>query len=291
MNISTLKTQFSEKDGSMYGRKNVEESTAMLYHENSKFNSYSIRSQGEKIAAFNNPYVNERSSQPFKCYPGYPTIDLSAYKDIEFESNFQSLITNRRSVRDFKTSYKVSLYELFVSLYHSYGVTKWAKMQGLEEGKEGHLGLRNVPSGGGLYPIEMYVVIFNGHIPAGLYHFRPDTASLEVLKEGDFAEDLLKIVQAEPYVNMKSASGILITTGVIERLMIKYGERSYRFLMQEAGYVGFLYNLLCESLGLGCCWLGGYHDDNLNEFLGIDGVFETVNNVIAFGSPNEQCSI
>ena len=38
-----------------------------------------------------------------------------------------------------------------------------------------------------------------------------------------------------------------------------------------------------KTINLGSCMLGGYNDDKVNTFLGIDGVFETINNIIVIG--------
>jgi len=286
MIIRDIKKEYNQKDGSMYGEKNLHESLAMLYHENSKFTDYTLRQQGEIIGAFNNPYVVERSTQPFKCYPNHKTIDLSDYINLKNTSNFFDLLIQRRSHRNFDENYKISLFEISNLLYQSYGVTERTKISGFNV--EGHIGFRNVPSGGGLYPLEIYIVLFNSHIENGLYHYRPDTNAIEFLKQGDFADELNKIIQAEPYVNMKSASCIVLTTGIIERLIIKYGDRGYRFLMQEVGFISQTISLLAESLELGSCMLGGYNDDKVNEFIGIDGVFETINNVIVIGKKKEE---
>ncbi|WP_196894676.1 SagB family peptide dehydrogenase [Aureivirga marina] len=281
MNLKEIKQKYDALDNSMYGAKNIVDSLAMLYHENSKFNTHSMRKQGEKIYAFSNPYIFARSSQPFKCYPNAERIDLSVYQQELPEIDMFKIMRERRSLRMYNPEYKLSLNELNIILHQSYGVQEWSAPIGSEN--EGKFGLRNVPSGGGLYPLEMYVVILNAHIPSGLYHFRPDQQSLEVIKEGDFAEELLGIVQAEPYVKLGDASAVVITTGMIERVIMKYGDRGYRFLMQESGFVGMQVSLITEGIGLGSCMLGGYNDDFLNEFLGIDGVFETVNNVITIG--------
>ncbi|MBW8049876.1 MAG: SagB/ThcOx family dehydrogenase [Cytophagales bacterium] len=286
MKLEKVKEQYESKDNSMYGKKNIENSIALLYHENSKFTRYTIRMDGEKIAAFNNPYVIERSSQPFKSYPGAETIDLSIYNEINSKVNFFDLITKRRSVRDYDKNYKLSLFELFILLYNSYGVNYKSKITGLDV--EGHIGMRNIPSAGALYPLEIYIVTFNAHIPSGLYHFQPDKIILEKIKEGEFMNELINIIQAEPYVNMRNSSVLIITTGVIERLLIKYGERGYRFLMQESGFVGQMISLLAESIDLGSCMVGGYNDDKVNEFLGIDGVFETVNNILVIGAKKNE---
>lgn len=281
MKLSKIKDQYNEKDNSMYGKKNIENSLATLYHENSKLTKHSIRELGEKIAGFNNPYVVERSSQPFKNYPGSKTIDLSIYENFKSTETLYNCLVNRRSVRDYDKNYKISLNELATLLFHSYGVTHKSKINGFDI--DGHIGMRNIPSGGGLYPLEVYVVVFNSHIPSGLYHYRADSNVLELIKEGDYIEELLKIIQAEPYINMKNSSSLVITTGIIERLLIKYGDRGYRFLIQESGFVAQTISLLSKSIGLDSCIIGGYNDDKVNEFLGVDGVFETINNIIVIG--------
>jgi len=282
MQISKIKNKYAKVDGTMYGEKNIAESLAVLYHENSKFTSYSSRIQGEKISAFNyNPYVIKRSSQPFKYYPNHKKIDLSVYTNPKLEANIFDVLKKRRSLRDFDDKYKLSLNELATLLYQSYGVTYKSKI--VDSEINGHIGMRNIPSGGALYPLELYVVIFNADIPSGLYHYNSDLNVLESLKEGDFIDNLLGIIQAEPYVNMRSSSALIITTGNIERVLIKYGDRGYRFLMQESGFVGQTISLLAESINLGSCMLGGYNDDKVNTFLGVDGVFETTNNIIVIG--------
>lgn len=281
MKISEIKNKYRSIDGSMFGSANIESSMAMLYHENSKFTSHSMRTQGEIINEFNNAYVLERCTQPYKCYPGHKTYDLSQYEGFVPTESLHHCLTNRRTVRDFDNEYKISLNEISALLYNSYGVTHKSEINTF--GVKGHIGMRNVPSGGGLYPLEVYLVVFNAHIPSGLYHYRADSNVLELIKEGDFMDDLIQIIQAEPYVNMRSASALVVTTGVIERLIIKYGERGYRFLMQESGFVAQTISLLSVSMNLCSCMLGGYHDDMMNDFLGVDGVFETINNIIVLG--------
>lgn len=280
MNIENIKDLYDSRDGSLYGKKNIEESLAMLYHENSKFTEIGTRKHVDLIAEFTNDYIAQRSSQPYKVYPGHDNINLNDHRSLEVKDTLLDCLRKRRSVRSF-SSYTISIQELSTILYNSYGVTYRMPLR-IEE-REGHLGMRNVPSGGGLYPLEIYIVVFNSELPSGLYHYRPDTNSLELVKKGDFLEQLSKIILAEPYVNLKSASALILTTGIIERLLIKYGERSYRFLMMETGFLNQTLTLLLTSLGLGSCMIGGFNDDRVNDFLDVDGVFETVASVIVIG--------
>ena len=134
-----------------------------------------------------------------------------------------------------------------------------------------------------MYPLELYIAILNGHIRSGLYHYRVDANALELIKEGNFINYLRDNMQCDPYVDISTASAVIFSTGIFERVAIKYGERAYRFLMQESGIVGQTITLLIESIGLGSCWIGAYIDDMINELLGIDGVYETVNNIMVIG--------
>lgn len=281
MNIKKILNEYMLHDTSLYGKNNIEDSLAMLYHENSKLTSKSAIELGIRISKFNNEYVVKRSSQPFKCYPGHKTIDLSKYKNSKIDINFFSLINKRRSLRNFDPNYNLSLNELSSILYNSYGVTY--REESSASDVVGNIGFRNAPSPGALYPLEIYIVIFKSHIPSGLYHYRPDLNCLEVIRKGNFIDELSTIIKAEPYINIRNSTFLIMTTGVIERVIIKYGDRGYRFLLQESGFVGLLINLIAESLSLGSCWVGGYIDDDINTFLGIDGVFETINNIMVFG--------
>lgn len=286
MQIQTIKDNYSKKEGALLGKQNIEDSLAMLYHENSKFTKHSIRAQGIKIAAFQNPYITKRSSKPFKCYSDKPTYDLSDYKNFDFDAQLLDTLKSRRSIRDYDKNYKLSLNELAALLYNSYGVNQKLPIGNTNE----FLGLRNIPSGGALYPLELYIIVFNAHISSGLYHYRSDINQLELLKEGNFMKDVRNMIQAEPYVNIKNASALIITTGLIERVIIKYGDRGYRFMLQESGFVGQTISLLAQGINLGSCMLGGFNDDLINNFLNVDGVFETTNNVIVIGKPLNNIS-
>lgn len=280
--MTNLREVFREADTSPFGDVNVVDSLAMLYHENSKFTRFSQRQLGEKIGAFYSPYLTERSSQPYKCYPNAERIDLTPYRNLKpAGAKYYDLLSGRSSTRSFDPDYKISLPEMTALLHQAYGVTRKGKIE--TEGVDGHVGFRQIPSPGGLYPLELYVVNLKSQCEPGLYHFRPDTCELEVLQPGDHMQRLREMIYAEPYINLPESGMVVITTGIIERMAIKYGERGYRFMLHESGFVAMTMTLIAESLGLGSCMVGGYRDDELNDFLGVDGCFETVQNILIIG--------
>lgn len=131
--------------------------------------------------------------------------------------------------------------------------------------------------------LEMYVVALHCSMSSGLYHYQVRDNALECLRQGDCTQLLLEKIQAEPYVDLVSSSVVLFITGCVERQMIKYGERAYRFMQNEVGSVTRMVTLIAEALELGSCILGGYNDDGLNDFLQVDGVFESVQSVMVVG--------
>ena len=277
----TIKDQLDTKDKALYGKKNVDGSLALLYHENSKMNSYSIMEDREVMIAFNDPYIIARSCQPYKVYYDVETIDLSEFKGCEPTVDFFEILKKRKSTRQFKSEYKITLEDLYVLLQLSYGVTRTDRITSFD--LDGELGYRNIPSGGAMYPLEIYMVLFNSDQESGLYHFNPKHLVLEKLKIGNFKEELSEIIHGEPFVKTDTASAIILTTGIVERVLLKYGERGYRLMMIEVGLLAQQITLLAESIGLSSTMLGGYYDEKVNEFIGVDGVFESINNVIVVG--------
>ena len=278
-----VKQQLARADQSLYGSRNFNQSLAMLYHENSKMDMFRIRQLAETIVTFSSPYIIERSSQPFKYYPGHKQVSLKEFEALAEPEGLCGLLVNRRSVRDYEPGYKLSLYELFYLMHYSYGVVAWEK---LHTGT-GHFGYRPSPSAGGLYPLELYVAVFSGHLAEGIYHYQSRENSLELVAAGNFMEQCSGILQTAPYIKLKDAAAVIFVTGIPERVMIKYGERGYRFMQQEAGYVGQNISLLCEETGLGCCFVGACLDTKVEEMLGIDGVFESLQSVLVIGKKKQ----
>ena len=134
---------------------------------------------------------------------------------------------------------------------------------------------RTAPSAGGLYPVETYLLVraIDGLEP-GIYHFRPLTADLELLKRGDYAEVLTSAALGQEMV--VDAQVTFIWSAVLERGKWKYRERAYRYIYIDAGHIGQNLYLAAEGLGLGVCTIGAFFDDDVNRLIGVDGTDETV---------------
>lgn len=274
-----VKEDIHQFDNSPTGIYKIKDSLGLFYHENSKFDLLTSRKSGVRIASFSNPYIVARSIQPYKAYPGKPTISFEQYADNPPPKfDFFSTISSRESTRDF-VKYAISLNELYYLIHYSYGISRKKKIDSIG----GHQSYRMIPSPGALYPLEVYIVLFSSDLTAGLYHYRPDLNCIELIKEGMFKDEVVSLTGTDAFIDSTHACGFVLTTSVFERTFHKYGERGYRWILQEVGFVNQNLSLVAQALGLGSCMLGGFMDDELNRFLGIDHPGETVQSAMIIG--------
>jgi SagB-type dehydrogenase family enzyme len=134
---------------------------------------------------------------------------------------------------------------------------------------------RSAPSAGALYPVETYLVAnrVEGLTP-GLYHYDVPEAFLQLLKEGDYGRPLAACALDQRM--LEEAAAAFVWTALIERSAWKYVERAYRYIYLDAGHIAQNLYLAATGLGLGCCSVGAFFDDEVNELLEVDGEKETI---------------
>jgi len=202
-----------------------------------------------------------------KTYKEYSnTIKKIKLPEPKFDrsTEFWSVIKNRHSTRKF-TSDPLSMMDLSLFLFGMSGLNRVFPQYAF----------RTVPSAGGLYPIEIYPVINKvDGLEKGLHHYDIQQHSLELIKEGDFRSKVSELC-LDQKIAYNSAINF-VWTAMIGRSQWKYLQRCYRYLYLDAGHIGQNFYLIAEALGLGACTIGALYDDELNEFLEIDGKNETV---------------
>ena len=173
-------------------------------------------------------------------------------------------ITGRRSRRDYSGT-SISLGQVSTLLQYACGVTDFVPAY-----KYARLPLRTFPSHGGLQAPEVYLSVqaVDG-LPTGIYHYRAIEHALEPLTSGNHSQRLCTLAFDESYVECSAV--VFLITGYYERLRWKYGERAYRFMCIDAGFLGENLYLVAEALGLGACAISGFAQDGVEELLGIDG--------------------
>ena len=212
-------------------------------------------------------------SLPFIGYPDMSLADAPMALDVPLGE----AILRRVSTRDFLAE-PVPLAQVATLLHYSYGITRD------NQGTNVPRSFRVVPSGGAIYPLEIYFHTFDAPgMVAGLYHYNPSEKRLRRLRKGDERETIANfLVQQEIG---RSAPLLFFVTGVFERSAYKYGDRGYRFVLIEAGHVAQNLNLAAGALGLGSVNLCGYFDREADAFLGLDGLTQSTLYLVAVGKP------
>ncbi len=245
-----------------------EDSLWELLHENSKIGPHTYAPPVEDVRRRMAEY---HESLP---YDGYPIIELPT-SQTRLPMSLEQAILGRRSVRNLCPQ-PVPLRDVSTVLHCAYGITRDNAQTTYPRA------FRVVPSGGALYPLELY---FYGSsvtgLATGLYHYNPTKNHLRLLRKGDASETLAQaLIQPEL---VQQCSLLIFITAVFERSIFKYGERGYRFIMLETGHVAQNINLVTVALGLGSVNIGGFLDRNVDAWLGLDGLSHGTLYLIAVG--------
>jgi SagB-type dehydrogenase family enzyme len=178
-------------------------------------------------------------------------------------------IASRRSARAFGLE-PLRLSALATLLDAAYGVVE------TENGPR-----RTSPSGGALYPLELYALTSDVEgLAPGLYHYDPLRHSLEELWLGPPTA----LGEALVYPEQAAAPLLVVVTAMFWRSRFKYSLRGYRFSLLEAGHLMQSLLLACAALGLAGLPIGGFYDRRLERLLSIDGVNEAVLYCAAVGN-------
>jgi SagB-type dehydrogenase family enzyme len=202
-----------------------------------------------------------------KSYPGAERITLPLPPTLH--APLGETLLQRRSHRDY-TGAAIDQEQLAAFLRYACGVTGSIAGYGYRQ-----LPLRTFPSSGGLQAPEVYVSIqaVDGIAP-GLYHYHPVDNVLEIMRPGQHGPMLAALSFQQPY--LVTASVVFLITGCFERMRWKYGQRAYKYMCMDVGYLGQNLYLVAEALGLGACAIAGFVDDAMEQLLGIDGRNEMI---------------
>jgi SagB-type dehydrogenase family enzyme len=190
-------------------------------------------------------------------------------------------IRRRRTARSFAAE-PLPLPAVAALLHAAYGVTHATR---LADGSDGQP-LRAVPSGGALYPLELYLLAQHvDGLEPGLYHYDPWRHALECLPRR--APHGPGELTAFPEL-LEPAGALLLVTAMFWRTRFKYALRGYRFALLEAGHLGQNVALAATALELAALPVGGVYDRRIEEVIGVDGVNESLVYVFALGTEGDD---
>jgi putative peptide maturation dehydrogenase len=196
---------------------------------------------------------------------------------------FEALST-RRTARAFDREGAVTLDELATLLYEVFGCRGYAPLG------SGLVALKKTsPSGGGLHPIEAYVLVRNvTGLEAGIYHYRTERHALELLEAlaRSDAEDLAAQFTCGQTC-FAGAGALFIMTARFSRSFWKYRKhrRAYGVLLLDAGHLSQTLYLVCAELGLGAFVTAAINGADIEDRLGLEPFTEGVLVVCGCGRP------
>ena len=196
----------------------------------------------------------------------------------QLDMGLAAVLDQRVSCRAFDDQ-PLSMASVATILRNAYGT------QGRSTSESFELVDRPVPSAGGLYPLEISLLVrtVDGLEP-GIYHYVPLADGLEQLRAGSIPNRLVRyLFMGQPWVS--AAAVVMIISAVTVRSLSKYGDRGYRYLLFEAGHVSQNIDLVATALGLGAINLGGFYDDELAALLRLQPEFEIPLYATALGVP------
>ncbi len=176
---------------------------------------------------------------------------------IDGSMSVEKAIKQRRTVRSFRKS-ALTMEELSQLLYSAQGITEDGGFK------------RSAPSGGALYPLDVYAVVGDRGVEGlapGVYHYEPSGHRVDLISHGDKRRELARASLHQMW--MASAPLNLVITSEYARITSKYGERGIRYALIEVGHVGQNIFLQAEAMGLKAGIVGAFHDSEVIRVMGI----------------------
>ncbi|OEU50639.1 MAG: hypothetical protein BA872_05865 [Desulfobacterales bacterium C00003060] len=207
----------------------------------------------------------------YKTYPDNARIPLPR-PDFEETDSLWGILNQRRSKRRYSAD-PISTTTLATVLWAAQGITLPAR----------DYQFRTAPSAGALYPVETYLSIHRvSDLKHGIYHFNVRDFVLEEITQGNFSNHMSRAALGQAMVGR--AAVLFIWTAMVLRSMWKYRNRCIRYIYMDAGHIAQNLQLAATALGLGCCTIGAFYDQEINAMLEIDGEEETAVYLAAVGN-------
>ena len=164
----------------------------------------------------------EDAPLPFKIYRGLPEFPLP--HDIPLDPREEGAGSN------------TALSAIGYFLWYTYGLTQFSHTA-LPAGGEAVETIQSLrrfaPSGGGLYPNELYMYLKVEDLPQGVYHYDVAHHRLLLLREGNFDSYLNAALGHN--ADFESGFGAVIITSMFWKNFFKYHNFSYRLQGLDAG--------------------------------------------------------
>ncbi len=243
----------------VYGSRGVSaDDPAEAFHEASRlYPNIAPARAGMLLELARNGELQRTVARAGRTHGHRPGVDLPRGRSLR--DPLDVVVGRRRSGRA-EVMRPVRLTELAAVLATSYAAAD----------RPGAPGRRPVPSGGALYPLELYAIALGvDGLERGVYHYDPFRRRLARL--GPIAWREAREAFVDPAA-LDSASVALVVAAMFWRSRFKYGARGYRFALIEAGHLVQNALLAATALDLPALPVGGFYDRRLDGLIGADSL-------------------
>lgn len=237
-----------------------------IYHQKSQNGSFMLDQDG---------YKNRPKEWKKVYFKTYPRLAKKFLKIGYLDKKIKNLIAFRNSTRKFSQNKFPTFSDISTLLYYSAGI--------VHPDKNIDLSTRSYPSAGARYPIEVYIVVLKANdIDRGLYHYNVLDNTFEILTRKSYSQWYKKTIGNTPE-KLKDSHILVILTGIFYRSKMMYGERSYRYILLEAGHLAQNICLLASQFNMRACPVGEFIDSEVENELDITFQKESVLYMISLG--------
>jgi putative peptide maturation dehydrogenase len=145
---------------------------------------------------------------------------------------------------------------------------------------------KNSPSGGGLHPVEAYLIVQHvAGVAPGLYHYQAREHALEPLPtpDGPLRELIMSVLAQQHW--FADAHVLVVLAPRFDRTFWKYRHhaKGYRVVALEAGHLSQMLYLAATEAGLGAFITGAINEVQIEQAFGLDHVHEGALAIAGFG--------
>jgi SagB-type dehydrogenase family enzyme len=204
---------------------------------------------------------------PYKLYRGLPVFPLSLEVPL--------------TLKEWEAPEQPDLQRISYFLWYVFGVTQFSQsaFPTTDQAPELMQSYRRfVPSGGALYPNELYVYLKMEDLPVGVYHYDVAHHRLVILREGNFDSYIARALGNR--CDVSSCFGTVFVSTMFWKNFYKYNNFAYRLQGLDAGVlIGQLLEV-AKRFGFATGVYFQYLDRAINHLLGLTEEEESVYAVI-----------
>jgi putative peptide maturation dehydrogenase len=208
---------------------------------------------------------------------------------VQREGGLYDALGERKTTRGFDAARPLALEAVAVLLYEVFGCRAYTRLH-----PEVIALRKSSPSGGGLHPVEVYLLAHNVEgLDAGLYHYAVEEHQLEHradLGKGEAGAAIGAFTAGQTY--LESAAVLFVLTARFSRSFWKYRRHptAYATLLYDAAHLSQSFYLVCTDLRLGAFFTNVINGPRIEEALALDGYREGVLAICGCGVPAAEGS-